>query len=391
VKIAHLADLHLGYRAYRRTNAHGRNVREADVAQAFEQAIDALIALRPDLVLLAGDIVHTVRPSNTVVAHAFRQLSRLRKGLERVPIVIIAGNHDSPRTEDTGNLLLLFQEIPGVVAVTHARQQVHIEPLDATVLCVPHNAIPGVHRLPLEPDGNASTNILMLHGTVVGAQADEKLRLVAEHGGQPIEDRMIAPERWDYIALGHYHVATALAPNMWYAGGLERTSTNIWMETGPKGFVVYDTETRIARFHAVPTRPMVDLPAIDAHGLSIAEIDRRVRDAVEGIEGGIEGKLVRQVVVNLPRHLVRQLDHARLREYRAAALHFQLDVRPPRRLLRERLPLVRAGTSPGRTLEEEVADWFCNRYRPASADVDPDRLLGLAREYLEAPASDLEA
>ena len=35
MRIAHLADLHLGYRQYHRQNPNGINQREADVANAF--------------------------------------------------------------------------------------------------------------------------------------------------------------------------------------------------------------------------------------------------------------------------------------------------------------------------------------------------------------------
>ena len=38
MRIAHLSDVHLGYRAYSRTNEHGVNQREHDVLQAFRRA-----------------------------------------------------------------------------------------------------------------------------------------------------------------------------------------------------------------------------------------------------------------------------------------------------------------------------------------------------------------
>src|SRR5690606_5572789 len=65
--IAHLADLHLGYRAYARLAAGGINARERDVALAFRAALDRIIELRADLVLVAGDVFHTVRPSNAAI------------------------------------------------------------------------------------------------------------------------------------------------------------------------------------------------------------------------------------------------------------------------------------------------------------------------------------
>ena len=70
MKIAHLADLHLGYRAYHRSTSRGVNQREADVADAVRRAVAQVAELRPDLVLIAGDVFHAVRPSNTAIAEA---------------------------------------------------------------------------------------------------------------------------------------------------------------------------------------------------------------------------------------------------------------------------------------------------------------------------------
>ena len=49
VKVAHLADPHLGARQYHRQTPAGINQREADVARAFRLAIDGVIAAQPDL------------------------------------------------------------------------------------------------------------------------------------------------------------------------------------------------------------------------------------------------------------------------------------------------------------------------------------------------------
>lgn len=380
--IAHLADLHLGFRAYHRVTARGVNAREADVAAAFREAVNALVALRPDLVLVAGDVFHTVRPSNTAISEAFRQLVSLTSRLPDAPVVLIAGNHDSPRSTDTGNILALFREIPGVLVVTEQAEAVRLPGLDASVLCLPHNALArGAEEVALEPDPAAAVNLLMLHGTVAGAAAEGKIRYVSEYGGVAVQDTAIAPERWDYVALGHYHIVTELAPNMWYAGGIERTSTNVWLEAeGPKGFLTYDTERRAATFHPLPGRPVVDLPRLSARGMTAAEVDAAIRDAVDGLPGGIEGKVVRLVVTDIPRYLVRELDHRRVREYKAQALHFHLDARPPevRRVVGYGAPLRR------QSLREQVESYLATQWTPTSADVDRARLVALARTYLDA-------
>lgn len=386
MKIAHLADLHLGYRAYHRVTARGVNTREADVSSAFRQAIERVITLAPDLVLIAGDVFHTVRPSNSAIADAFRQFSLLAASLPDVPIVMIAGNHDSPRSSDTGNILALFREIPGVVVVAEEASAVRLEAIDASVLCLPHNALTAESQTVLEPDAQARHNVLMLHGTVGGNVAEQKLRYVSEYGGAMVHDTQIGPRRWEYVALGHYHIATELAPNMWYAGGIERTSTNIWMEAGgSKGFLFYDTDGERVTFYPLQTRSVVDLQRFSARGMTAAEVDDAIRAAVDGIPDGVNGKIVRQVITELDRHRVRELDHRRIREWKAEALHFHLDARPPevRRVSASGAPLRR------QTLDEQVENYLLHDWEPSSALIQRDRLVSMGKHYLERAGKDV--
>lgn len=380
MRIAHLADLHLGYRAYHRLTPRGVNVREADVAEAFREATERIVQLRPDVVLVAGDVFHTVRPSNAAIAAAFRQFSALTERLPDTPVVMIAGNHDSPRSADTGNILALFREIPGMVVVENGAHPVRLEALNASVLCLPHNALVGEGgaEATLEPDPAVAVNLLMLHGTVGGSVAEQKLRYVSEFGGAVVPDTDIGPERWDYVALGHYHIATELAPNMWYAGGIERTSTNLWMEAGgPKGFLLYDTEAGRADFHPVHTRAVLDIPRFSARGLSAGESDAQLLAAVEGVAGGIENKVVRLVVTDLPRNVFREMNHRRIREWKAEALHFHLDARPPeiRRTSASGSPIRRL------TLRQQV-EGYLKRWELTNPALERDRLMALGDHYL---------
>ena len=57
-----------------------------------------MIELAPELVLIAGDVFHQVRPTNTAILHAYLQFARLRNALPNTEIVMVAGNHDTPRS-----------------------------------------------------------------------------------------------------------------------------------------------------------------------------------------------------------------------------------------------------------------------------------------------------
>jgi exonuclease SbcD len=384
LKIAHLADLHLGYRAYHRVNARGGNMREADVADAFRQAVNRIIELRPDLVVVAGDVFHTVRPSNTAIADAFRQFSLLADRLRDVPIVMIAGNHDSPRSADTGNILNLFREIDGVRVVCDECRSVRLPEIDTSILCLPHVSLSSGEEVVMEPDSGSKHNVLMLHGTIEGETADAKLRYISEYGGAVIPEGRIDAAQWDYVALGHYHLSTDLAPNMWYAGGLERTSSNIWFEREEKGFLLYSTKSGRAEFEAVQTRPMIDLPRIEAMGLGAEELDETIRTSVERIPDGLKGKIVRLVIHDVLRAVVRELNHKRIREWKAEAVHFHLDARPPevRRRGGNNAPVRR------QTLQEQVASYLRKDWKLRDPKLDKEHLVEMGVGYVDRTAEE---
>src|SRR5690348_14330103 len=319
MRLVHLSDLHLGFRQYQRLTPGGINQREADVARSFQTAIDRTIALRPDLVVFGGDIFHNVRPTNPAIVHAFLQFSRLRAALGEVPVVMVAGNHDTPRAAETGSILRLFREL-GIHVAFSEPERFYIADRDLAVLAVPD--IVG-KRPAYTPDGSARYNVLLLHGEVQGmlpahfASADRAALEI------PLSD--LGLPAWDYVALGHYHVYREIAPNAYYSGSIDYTSANAWGELYEervakipgKGFIERDLETNRHVFHALPpSRPLIDLPPVSARGLSPAELDERVRATVEAWEGGIDNKIVRLIVRDVPRHVARELDHKAIREYK---------------------------------------------------------------------------
>src|SRR6202008_1268994 len=131
-----LADIHLGFRQYQRQTPAGINQREADVAAAMRRVIDKVIELKPDLVLIAGDVFHTVRPTNPAILHAFIQFSRLRQSLPEARIVMVAGDHDNPPSDETCSILKLFSQL-GIDVVERESNWVPIPEHDLTILAVP--------------------------------------------------------------------------------------------------------------------------------------------------------------------------------------------------------------------------------------------------------------
>ena len=108
------------------------------------------------------------------------------------------------------------------------------------------------------PDAQARWNVLLMHGEVEG---------MPRAGGMPAERAAVEVSReelgassWSYVALGHYHVYQQIAPNAFYAGSIDYTSTNPWEELVEerssglpgKGFIEHDLETGEHRFDPAP-------------------------------------------------------------------------------------------------------------------------------------------
>ncbi len=371
MRVCHVADPHLGYRAYNRITRAGLNAREADVFDAFRRALAQVAAIQPDLILIAGDLFHVVRPSNLTIQHAFREFANLRTKTE-APIVIVGGNHDSPRSADTGCILDLFPNLPGIHVAHSEYVQVKLENLDTSVFCLCHRALPQLSQLKIEPDSDTKRNILLVHGTLEG---------IIRHAYDlyEISRSQVISDAWDYIAFGHYHLFTELAPNAYYAGSLEFASTNIWMEADkPKGFIEYDLdERRLIEFHEIATREVIDLRPLDAADLTAPELDVRIRQRLDSISGGYENKIVRLVIENIHRAIQADLDYAAIREVRSQALHFELQLRQPQQRLRA---TGAADAAAARSLEEEW-DEFAGVY-PAPPGVERERLVSLGHDYL---------
>src|SRR5437879_12973226 len=93
LRIAHLADTHIGMENYGRINPEtGLNQRLHDFLGTLDQAIDGAIEATVDLVVFAGDIYKTRDPTPTHQREFARRIHRLSSA--GIKVVIVAGNHD---------------------------------------------------------------------------------------------------------------------------------------------------------------------------------------------------------------------------------------------------------------------------------------------------------
>lgn len=378
MRIAHLADLHIGFRQFDAMAPSGINQREQDVADALSRTIDTVIAETPDLVVIAGDVFHYSHPSSAATVHAFNAFARLRKALPHTELVMVAGNHDAPRTSDAGCMLQLFRSLR-IHVVERAAETIELPTLDCEILAVPD--VVGIERPTLRPSTARRHRVLLLHGEIAG--------MVPVRTPHDIDVAALNAYAWDLVALGHWHVAREVAPGAWYSGSIDYTSSNPWGELAEqhargvqgKGFLVHDLSRdgapRVTRFVPVPpSRAYLDLGPIHCGDLTAAEIDQAIAREVETTFGRLSGAVARVVLMNCERHRLRELDQDALRVYRAEALSFQVVAKPPEAVA----SLVSVDQAKHTSLEDLLRRAIADR--SLSPDIDRDALSGLGARFL---------
>jgi exonuclease SbcD len=196
-----------------------------------------------DAILLAGDVYDRAVPPPEAVALLDESLARLVRGLQ-VPVLIIAGNHDSPTRLAFASRLLEGQGLHVVGTLPSTPRCIVIRDQHGPVYfyALPY-AEPAVVRASLEnpalrdhetamlamlaqvhaahPDGGRA--VLMAHAFVLGGEESESERPLSVGGAGTVPGTCFAG--FHYVALGHLHrPQTVGAAPIHYAGSLLKYS-----------------------------------------------------------------------------------------------------------------------------------------------------------------------
>jgi len=318
LRIAHLGDTHLGYHAPGRNTADGRNQRMVDIELGFERVIDDLLTRDVDLVLHAGDVFHHTRPSWRTLAGFVRQMRRIEAA--RIPCVVIAGNHDTPRLRMTTSVYdLLMLALPEITFVA-GYDLIPVRPpgLEVLVHAIPHGATtnPDPPMVIHEP---GMLNVLLAHGLAPGLQ----LGGAYEPGEERLSAELLSPEM-DYIALGHYHLHGNQGGNAWYSGSTERLGWGDEPATPGYNLVTLNGPglPPLVEHAPIPARRMETLHRIDAQDLDARQLADLLLDRFRAMDDP-EG-LFRIPVSPPPRAVLREAEGLVRREIGDAVMGWSL-------------------------------------------------------------------
>jgi len=321
VKVLHFADLHLGVENYGRPDpATGLHTRLLDFLRSFDELLEYAMAEPVDLVLFAGDAYKNRDPNPTHQREFARRIHRLASA--DIPVFLLIGNHDIPRTAGRANTLDIFAtlEVPNVyVCRRPATYQIPTRAGPVQIVGLPwivrshllsreeHKALSlsEIEELTLSKVENILDKqleglnpdlptILAVHGAVQGATyGSERSVMLGQELVLPLG--LVKKAAFDYVALGHIHrhqVLRQKQPPIVYAGSVDRI--DFGEEKEAKGFVLADVERGKAQYKFVElasTRRFVTIE-VQADG---AEPMAQVQEAIAAHD-------IREAVVRLIIH-----------------------------------------------------------------------------------------
>ena len=227
----HAADLHLGYSQY------GLEARRQDFDTAFKEIVDKTIELKPDFMIIAGDLFHQPRPSNVTLENTIRSFKRLKDA--GILVLTVDGSHDSAPNTITGTILYPLDSAGLIHHLPRHSGACWFKPDSCYVYGIPnfHNKHKAQEALPKFIAENPPApveglfNIFVFHGA-----------LDLPNIAPPYIEAELSPEEipdaFNYYAAGHVHerfLGTFKTGTLAYSGCVE--TTDYREAKDPKGFL----------------------------------------------------------------------------------------------------------------------------------------------------------
>lgn len=283
MRFFHLSDLHIG------KQLHHYNLRE-DQEHILAEVISYAEKLHPDAVVIAGDIYDKSVPSGDAVTVFDDFLTRLSAVKPMIPILVIAGNHDSAQRLDYASRLLGSHQIY-IAGKAPESEEDHLKKITLTDeygkvnfylmpflkpgyvrgLCggeMPESYTAAVQAvLEREEIDPGERNVIVSHQFYTGrdSRTGEEISLktcdseLLSVGGIDNVDISVLKE-FDYAALGHLHGAQkAGSENVRYCGTLLKYSVSEAGQEKTLHLVTLGAKGDPANVEKLPLHPLRDV------------------------------------------------------------------------------------------------------------------------------------
>ena len=307
MKIVFFSDTHLGF---------AQEKRETEAFNQCKEAFDLALAQNPDLIVLAGDLVHHSVPSQETwleVAQIFSlpqkvkqspvKLTKEKNGkkepvqFQGIPVVSIHGTHEH-RAKDYANVLDIM-EYSGFLTYLHASVLI-VEKGNEKVAVHGMSGVPEKKALDVlklwnpKPVENVH-NILVLHQSI-----KEFL---------PFDDEMVAsialsdlPEGFDLIVNGHLHWTNEFhehGKNVLLTGSTVMTQMKNLESKKAKCIHVYDTQAKTLNKLEIPNQRRLYYEKIELNGETLQEVYEKVTLKIAELVGKHSEKIVPLIKIKL--------------------------------------------------------------------------------------------
>ncbi|MCS7245732.1 MAG: metallophosphoesterase [candidate division WOR-3 bacterium] len=246
MKILHFSDTHLGRKRY---NISGS---QKDYIRTFEEVINLVYDLNPDIVLHSGDVFDMRRPDNITLSIVYKKFVELSKNFK---ILIVPGNHDFYTSIGISSLepLNYFSENIKVFEYKHIFKEdgfnidnVKFSYNGINFYCIPHFSDRRLLReLVFRINDSLNTNeinFIALH-QIVDEEVSRRKKINTVD--IPIEDLI----SFDYIFLGHFH--TPIKKKKYaYVGSTEAVSYDEY-EYDENGFIKENSKKRVILYEVL--------------------------------------------------------------------------------------------------------------------------------------------
>jgi len=260
MKIVHFADTHIG--PFPGPVVAGKNARAEDTLRCFDEFIDKVATINPDLIIHAGDLFHAAKTwSERGISEVNDAIQRIERLADIAPVVIVRGtpNHDGEQHyqmlkthfENNGNVKIITE--PGHYSI------------DTNVTAVSLCALPGFDKgywrsqnpgADREQETQAFTealeqmivgmraqcqrgnpSVLVGHYTVEGANTESGQTMMFSQFEPIISHKTLMTANYDLCCFGHIHRPQPLGERAFYSGAINRLNFN--EEGQERGFYVH--------------------------------------------------------------------------------------------------------------------------------------------------------